>query len=288
MGDSAARLCAGGKTAPGFEAVAQFTGTRGSGLQRLHEGGLHAQAVQGADGGVRGAAGAGDLGAQLARRQRRLLGQCGGAVEGGQGQGAGLVLAQAQSVAGQHHGLEQVEDIGRARARQRGHRVQLRFLVHPQCAAGGRQQLLDGPALAGAHLGPGVQAGDAAADEGRRVGHGPHHTRTAGGLHQGRAAHPGHHAELKCPGHMGGAGGGGRGENLRLHRPDHGVRRRQRRAGGGQRVQAEALRQPGALLVGGFHHQHLRGRLASLQQPADQGAGHVAAADEGDAAGRGR
>ena len=68
---------------------------------------------------------------------------------------------------------------------------------------------------------------------------------------------------------------------LRLDVYDH----YQERIGRGLWRDAESLRKPVALRFEGFDNQDGSGRQAGLDQATDDGRGHVAAPDEGDAAG---
>ena len=85
----------------------------------------------------------------------------------------------------------------------------------------------------------------------------------------------------KMPG-MGCHGHGGLLEHLGLDRPDHQLRRRQGSAGLRQHGHAQVLLQSGGGIGKGFDHGDLRSRQALADQPADDGAGHVAATNECD------
>ena len=110
-------------------------------------------------------------------------GEVDAAGKGAHRQAARLACRQAQLGAGLLHGFQKVEHVGRAGAGQRRHRVQVGFLAHPQRAPGGREQRLHLGTLGCADGRRGVQAGDALADQRRRVGHAAHHALAAGGAH---------------------------------------------------------------------------------------------------------
>ena len=130
----------------------------------------------------------------------------------------------------------------------------------------------------------GIQPGDALADQRRRVGHGTDDALAAGGTHDRRAADAGHHAELQGLADEGRAGRGRLGEELRLDRPD--------RPGRSLASAAPAAAcTPTPNCCASLSRCASKGsttwiddaRAAGLQQAADERAGHVAAADEGDA-----
>ena len=73
---------------------------------------------------------------------------------------------------------------------------------------------------------------------------------------------------------------GGLFEGLGFDRPDDQVCAGQKGAGFGLRLQAEIGCQPGASVCPGFDHIDVCGRKPLAEQPADDGAGHIAAADE--------
>ncbi len=73
------------------------------------------------------------------------------------------------------HGFEKIEDISRAAAGNRGDGVHLRLVMHPEGVADGTHQVFGIVAAVLVDAGIGAQAGDAGADQCRRVGHGAHH-----------------------------------------------------------------------------------------------------------------
>ena len=72
------------------------------------------------------------------------------------------------------------------------------------------------------------------------------------------------------------------GEQLRLDGPDDGAGAAEALVARGLRRHAEFGGELAALRLVRLHHPHLPGGRAGAQQPADDGAGHVAAADECD------
>ena len=71
-------------------------------------------------------------------------------------------------------------------------------------------------------------------------------------------------------------------EGLGLDRPHHDACTLQRRARFGQGVNAVVGAQRRARLRPGLHHIHQAGGMPLLDQPANDGAGHVAASNESD------
>ena len=115
--------------------------------------------------------------------------------------------------------------------------------------------------------------------------HGPDDALAAECGDDGAAADAGHHAQVQRLAEVRRAGLRGTPEHLRLDDPDDEVGGTERRIGRRDRDDAEALGQPPALAVARLDDDE-RGRVvAGLHQAADDGARHVAAADECDGAG---
>ena len=109
-----------------------------------------------------------------------------------------LRRAQAHLDAGFHHGLDEIKHIGRARARQRGYGIELRFLIQPQVGAGGLHHAFHGQPVGGGDGGAGKQGGLPQANQRRRVGHGAHHALAAQPVGNGARADAGGHAQVQC------------------------------------------------------------------------------------------
>jgi hypothetical protein len=133
-----------------------------------------------------------------------------------------------------------------------------------------------------------IQARHALAHQRRRVGHGAHHA--LGAQPAGDAVRRNARGHAQVQGVLGERAhrAGGVREGLGLDRPDHHAAARQGRAGLGTGRDAERMRQLGAGFLEGLDDLELVGRRSLLDQAADDGAGHVAAADEGDGRQRGK
>jgi len=269
--------------ASGFaEFVAQFAGAVLGRLHGFDECGLDAGRVHGGEGRVGGAALGGDALAQHFRRFARRGRQRRCAAKGGHRQLVGLLGAQAHADAGLGHGFQKVKDIGRPGARQGGDGVELRLLLHPQVLAGGADHLFDQGFVAGRDGRAGVERGHALTDQGRGVGHGAHHAVGAQPAADAVGADAGCHRQVQRLQGVGLDRCGRFAEDLGLDGPHHQTGLRQRRAGGGQGGDAKVPLQFGGGLGKGFDHGDVLGLHALADQAADDGAGHVAAADECD------
>ena len=214
-------------------------------------------------------------------------GQLGGALEGGHGHLVGLGFAQTHVLTGTGHGFQEEEHIGRAGAGQCGHGVQVAFLLHPHELAGGADHGFHLRAAGGIHIGAGEQAGHALAHQGGRVGHGTHDAAGAQPLGDAVGGDAGCHAQVQG---MAGVGDGGSGrvlEGLGLDGPDHQFCGLQRSGCGRQRVDTEFGFQRIAGCLERLDHGDAGSGQALGKQAADEGTGHVAAADEGDGRGMG-
>ena len=127
--------------------------------------------------------------------------------------------------------LEEQEDIGRARARQRRHRVELHFLADPEQLAGRREQGDRVGAILVGDRRAREQPGDALADQRRRVRHDADDALAAGRGDDRIAAHAGHDADVQRAGDMTGAAAGRDLEVLRLDRPDEDLGHLEKRPG---------------------------------------------------------
>jgi hypothetical protein len=104
-------------------------------------------------------------------RLARLGSQRGGALHRFDGQLAALLGRKAELGGGLLQRFDEQEDVGRAAARNGGDAVDLRFVLDPDGAADGAQDAVGSGTLVSAHFRQGAQAGDAGADQRRRVGH---------------------------------------------------------------------------------------------------------------------
>jgi hypothetical protein len=190
--------------------------------------------------------------------------------------------AQAHAHARAGHGFEEVENVRRARARQGGDGVAAALALHPQELAGGRHDGFHALAL---RCGDGGRAYSALMPLPTSAGVlGMVRTMRSEPSHWAMLSERMPAATLRCSARL--ACGpwlrGGVLEGLGLDGPDHDARALQRRAGLGLRLDAVVLAQRLARLGPGLDHLDLAGRQALVDQPANDGAGHVAAADEGD------
>ncbi|MNS97076.1 hypothetical protein D3C72_1313990 [compost metagenome] len=102
-----------------------------------------------------------------------------------------------------------------------------------------------------------------------------------GPLGDGVAADAGRHAQVQGVAGEGCDRSGRILEGLRFDRPDHDLRTGQHAVRRRQRSNAKLLQQHGALgLIGLYHHDAFCGH-ALADQAADDGTGHITAADEG-------
>ncbi|MPM69329.1 hypothetical protein SDC9_116274 [bioreactor metagenome] len=180
------------------------------------------------------------------------------------------------------HGCKEQEDVGGAGTRDRGHRVELFLGLHPQELAGGADHLLDQQLFIGGDGRAREQAGDALAHQCGRVGHGTHDAIGSQPRRDAVAGDAGGNAQVHGAVREGACCGRCLFEGLGLDGPDHESRLTKRIGGCGQCLDAEVLAQIGASFLPRLHHQNLRRGNALRDQAADDGAGHVAAADEGD------
>jgi hypothetical protein len=251
-------------------------------VQGADDRGLHIGRIEHAQRRCGGAAFAGDVGTQGSQGLAAALRQRGCPGQRGQCQLARLRAAQTEFFASARHGFGQVKRIRRARSRHCGDRVEQVFTLHPHPPTRRGQQGIGQGAIGLAGLRAGEQPGDALTDERRGVGHGAHHALRAGLPLDGTAAHPGHDADVQRVAQMRSAVGRGLRELLRLHRPNHGLRIAQGGVGRFQNLHTgKTLLQPSALFGEGLDHAQAGGLRPRGQQPADQGAAHIAAADEG-------
>ena len=119
-----------------------------------------------------GAAGGGDVDAKLGRRVGRTVGQFTCPADGGAGKLHRHLRRQSLGLARGGHRLDQVENIGRTRARDRGDGVDLMFAVKLDHLADCLHQAVRESEAVGASMVIATDAGDAAPHHGGRVGHG--------------------------------------------------------------------------------------------------------------------
>ena len=246
-----------------------------------HDGLFHAMLLHGGDGFVRGAALAGHALAQHFGGVRRGLHQRRRPGKGLSGQRLALLGRQPQLHAAAHQRLDEIEHIGRPGAGNRHQAVDQGFLLQPHALAGRCQQRVDHGAVLGAGAGAGKQPGHALADQRRRVGHGAHQPLGTQPARQGRGRNAGGHTQVQGLSHMPGHRARGFLELLRLHGPDHHVGLGQAGVGCFQHLHAEFLLQARARLGEGLDHADAVRSHALAHQSAENGAGHVAASDEG-------
>ncbi|MNV43615.1 hypothetical protein D3C71_1353320 [compost metagenome] len=193
-----------------------------------------------------------------------------------------LLLGQAHVGARACHGFQEVENVGGAGARQGGDGVKLLFRLHPKELAGGRHDGFDLCAFGRVHGRAGVQRAHALAHQRWRVGHGAHDALGGEPLGNAVGADAGGHAQVQGLLRVSFCLRGGIFEGLGLDGPHHDAGALQGRARFRLGFDPVVLLQRSARIGPGFDHLDLAGRVALADQPADDGAGHVAAADEGD------
>jgi diguanylate cyclase (GGDEF)-like protein len=262
------------------ELVAEFRGAPLSRLDGLHEGRFHVARFERRECRVGGASLRRHPFAQHQRRLVRCEGQGRRPGKRGERELLALLGREPHLLGGLHHGLHDVEHVRRARAREGRDGVEVVFAVYPERASRGGEQAFGVAAFDRGDRGAGVEAGDALADQCGGVGHGTHDPLGAEGGHQCVAADAGHHAELQRLADVGAGGRCGLLEDLRFHGPDHHVGALQHRPGRFERDDAEVALQHRTLVGVGFEHEDVGGRFAALEEAADDGAGHVAAAYE--------
>jgi hypothetical protein len=186
--------------------------------------------------------------------------------------------------AGARQFLGEQENVGRAGAGHRGDRVHQILVIDPFDRSGGAQQRVGHRALRRADVARRHRDGDAAADRGRRIGHGAHHATAADLVDRsdGHAGHDRHHQRGRPnerlqvrPGFA---------KHLRLQRHHQGGDRADLAR---RRIEANACRHQRADLSGRIRLDH-RDPLGiePARQPARQHrAAHLAGAGERDGAG---
>jgi hypothetical protein len=189
---------------------------------------------------------------------------------------------QSELHAGIAQRLGEQEEVRRAGAGDGGHGLEQRLLAHPAGPAHGGEHALG--ALARARIGPRrrIQAGDAAAQQRRRVRHAAHDRRLAA-----EPAPEGPDADAGGDGHDGGRGRRrqsrhGLAHHLRLDREHEHVSAGEDLGRVCARLDAEVAAQHLRARGVRLGHPQLRGRMAGRAQAADQAARHLAATDEGD------
>ena len=191
-----------------------------------------------------------------------------------------LLARQSHFRAGRGHGFHEIESVGRAGAGQRCHDIEFFFDIEPEQFAGAGHHLHDLLFLRCGDHWPREQGADAFANQCRRIGHGTHHALCAQPVHDAVAADARCHAQVQGFLCMGSHGQRGLAEGLRLDRPnDHGGLL-QKSTGRGLRAHTVAGLQLVPGLGKGLHHLNLARCISLADQAADDGAGHVAAADK--------
>ena len=176
----------------------------------------------------------------------------------------------------------EIEHIGRAGARQRRNRVELVLGIDPQEIAGAAHDLLHLLAVVGLNAGPGKKGRDAPADERRCVGHGPHDPVGTEPARDALAGNARSNAQVQRTTCVGLRLARRLLEGLRLDRPHDHFGMVQERASLGLRVDVELAGQLGTGLGKRLYNGDVVGGVSLPDQALDDGAGHVASADECD------
>ena len=191
-----------------------------------------------------------------------------------------MLGAQAHLLGGAAHRFDEIKDISRTRAGDGRHGVQLRLLRHPQVLARAGHHLLNEEPVFWAHARTCVQASLALADQGRCVGHGPHHTLGVQPCRDAVRQDAGCHRQMQGVLDEGGGWLSGLFEDLRLDCPHNQPGLTQ--AGVGRFLGLYTMVRE-QLLTGrgkGLHDMDMVCGQALAAQTANERAGHVAAADE--------
>ena len=225
-----------------------------------------------------------DVAAQLRGRLGRRRGERCRPGERLLGEAARDRRRQPHLLAGVEQRLEDEEDVRRPRAGERGDGVELRFVAEPDQLAGRAEQRDRVGAVVLGHRGAGVEAGDALADQRRRVRHRPDDALAAGRGDDRFAADSRHDADVQGAGDLAFARPRGSLERLRLDRPDDDLGDLDRRPGRRPARSRRSGRRACAGRLVGLDDDDRGAGAAGLDQAADQRLRHVAAADEDDVA----
>ena len=194
---------------------------------------------------------------------------------------AALFRREAEFGSSLLQGFDEQEDIGRAAAGNGGHAVDPGFIVDPHRGAHRLQDAVSRSALFGGYFRQGAQAGNAGADQGRRVGHAADDGAMAAQPARQRShVEAGGDADDQCVAELVDERCDGFLHLLRLDGEDQDVRRRGGGIGAGVAGDAVAGSQLGTCVRTEVDHVDVAGREALLHHAADQGVGHVAAAEE--------